>query len=350
MNTMDGEAVQAAATLLGQPVRGLHGLAGGRNSRVYRVDDAHGRRYALKVYYQQDGGSRDRRAAEFAGLDFLRRRGVRCVPEPLATDQKLGASLFHFIEGTPALAETASNRDMDSLVDFLVDLKGLAAAEEAGAIPPASEAVFSLHDQVDSINSRLDRLRAVEGSTPGYRQLADFLEEFSRERDQTVAWSTRQLGQAGYDPAETLPAASRTLSPSDFGFHNALRTPEGGLAFVDFEHFGWDDPAKMICDFLLHPGMGLPISSRGRFLQHILSRWQVPSDLAARVRIAYPLYGLKWCMILLNEFLPDSWQRRRFANPGLCLDERHQRQLGKAREMLGRAQQARISFPYEEGT
>ena len=27
--------------------------------------------------------------------------------------------------------------------------------------------------------------------------------------------------------------------------------------------------------------------------------------LRDRARIVYPLYGLKWCLILLNDFLPD---------------------------------------------
>ena len=38
------------------------------------------------------------------------------------------------------------------------------------------------------------------------------------------------------------------ISPSDFGFHNALRTNTGPV-FFDFEFSGWDDPAKTIIDF-----------------------------------------------------------------------------------------------------
>ena len=52
-----------------------------------------------------------------------------------------------------------------------------------------------------------------------------------------------------------LPVEQRTLSPSDFGFHNALRRPDGRVVFLDLEYFGWDDPAKMISDFLLHPAL-----------------------------------------------------------------------------------------------
>ena len=52
----------------------------------------------------------------------------------------------------------------------------------------------------------------------------------------------------------SFPQRLRVLSPSDFGFHNALRRPDGTIVFVDFEYFGWDDPAKMMADAMLHPG------------------------------------------------------------------------------------------------
>ena len=57
----------------------------------------------------------------------------------------------------------------------------------------------------------------------------------------------------------------RSLSPSDFGFHNALLEADGRLTFVDFEYFGWDDPVKIVADVMLHPGMGLSADHGRRF-------------------------------------------------------------------------------------
>src|SRR4029077_9202981 len=45
-----------------------------------------------------------------------------------------------------------------------------------------------------------------------------------------------------------LPDEAVILSPSDFGFHNAL-VDGGRVGFVDFEYAGRDDPAKLIGDF-----------------------------------------------------------------------------------------------------
>jgi hypothetical protein len=70
--------------------------------------------------------------------------------------------------------------------------------------------------------------------------------------------------------------------------------------------------------------------------------------LAARVRALFGLIALKWCMILLNEFVPEILQRRLFADPSLRPEELQRQQLAKARNMLSIARNARTAFPYEE--
>jgi len=104
---------------------------------------------------------------------------------------------------------------------------------------------------------------------------------------------------------------ARSLSPSDFGIHNAIRRSTNAVAFVDFEYFGWDDPAKMICDFLWHPA-NEPISdlAKRRLAANMIDTFDDQPDLAGRVRLFYPICGLNWCLILLNEFLPDALSRR----------------------------------------
>ena len=39
------------------------------------------------------------------------------------------------------------------------------------------------------------------------------------------------------------------ISPSDFGFHNALLKSNGDIKFIDFEYAGFDDPAKITSHF-----------------------------------------------------------------------------------------------------
>src|SRR5205814_4733466 len=99
------------------------------------------------------------------------------------------------------------------------------------------------------------------------------------------------------NPAQEISREARTLSPSDFGFHNMLRRPNGELAFLDFEYFGWDDPAKTVSDFILHPGMELPHSLKQQFFAGALAVFSGSPKIEARVRAVYPLFALKWATI-----------------------------------------------------
>jgi hypothetical protein len=106
---------------------------------------------------------------------------------------------------------------------------------------------------------------------------------------------------------------------------------------LDFEYFGWDDPAKTAADFCLHPAMGLSADLWRYFIAHFPSLFIDPQELLIRLRMRFPLYVIKWCLILLNEFIPEALDRRIFAanSPSQTIDRR-QRQLGKAKNMFGR--------------
>src|SRR5439155_8394299 len=139
----------------------------------------------------------------------------------------------------------------------------------------------------------------------------------------------------------------RTLSHSDFGFHNGLRQPDGRIIFLDFEYFGWDDPAKMIADFLLHPAMDLSAQAKKNFACALFQRFADWPGLVPRVESVYPLFGLKWCLIFLNEFLPAPLARRQFA--ALATAERstlQMQQLAKAQAMLTRIRGEYRSLSY----
>ncbi|SVD80991.1 uncharacterized protein METZ01_LOCUS433845, partial [marine metagenome] len=126
----------------------------------------------------------------------------------------------------------------------------------------------------------------------------------------------------------------QSLSPSDFGFHNALRKKNGSLVFLDFEYFGWDDPVKLMCDFAFHPGMNLSMGMRKYWFQATLNLYG--EKILPRLNSSWPLYGLCWVLILLNEFRSDIWKRRCAANPTVS-DSRKElelRQLERSRQLL----------------
>ncbi len=338
------ELAQALAARLGGPVR-LQRLGGGRNSRVYIL--SRGREdFCLKVYHRHPADPRDRLGVEHAALEFLAGQGETATPRPVARWDDLGAALHEFLAGHPARPDRDA---MEQVVAFVGRLRDLAGRPAAAGLPTASEACFSLAQLEGSLAGRLARFdpAAVPGE-PG-RRLARFLDgQWRLFRDEALARAASLLAAAGLDPAAPIPAAWRTLSPSDFGFHNAVVRPDGRLGFVDFEYFGWDDPVKLVCDFLLHPAMDLPAPLARRFLDGTMELFAGSGPFPTRLKALYPLWGLKWCLILLNEFVSADLERRGFALDGRAAAERDALlagQLAKAAAMLERVRATHERFP-----
>jgi hypothetical protein len=103
----------------------------------------------------------------------------------------------------------------------------------------------------------------------------------------------------------------------------------------------------MICDFLLHPAEPPAPALKRRFARGVLERLADLPGLRRRVEAVYPLFGLKWCLILLNEFLPAELRRRQFARPREAdRDAAQRRQLAAARRMLRRIYQQYDRLPF----
>jgi hypothetical protein len=108
-----------------------------------------------------------------------------------------------------------------------------------------------------------------------------------------------------------------------------------GLKFIDFEYAGWDDPAKTVCDFFCQPAVPVPREHFERFLAAVVS---ATGEAATRGRAALllPVYELKWCCIMLNEFLSVGDDRRSFARVDESHETRRLKQLHKVEAALAR--------------
>lgn len=325
-----------ASRILGRAVSAATAIGGGGNSRVYRIDAVDGSRFALKRYFRDDRG---RLAVEFHALQFLSAVGVREVPAPIAADESAGIGVYEFIDGEPAMAAGPVPDDVAAAVAFARLLRDLSRRREAAALPVASEASFSLRALGESLECRVRRLEALVPEDASGADLQRFLRtRFRPALTGALDAGAQRLRRAGVDTDHTLDPDGRTLSPSDFGFHNAIRSTRG-LVFVDFEYFGWDDPVKLSADFLLHPAMSLSELLKRQFLRGMFECFAA-HDPGFEIRFAacYPLFALKWVLIVLNEFLPDQLLRRRFAaDPDVSAHELRLRQLRKAETILAMA-------------
>jgi Phosphotransferase enzyme family len=318
-----------AESLTGGPIDAIEQVGGGRNSRVFRIDSS-GRRFALKQYPSRNDDPRDRLATEVGALRLMAQYDVNVVPRVVAADDTRGFALLSWIDGAPV--ERVTTSDIDEAVAFLAAIHRLRETPWAVKQPLAAEACLSGAEIDRQIGTRLERLRSLDG---GEIELVDFIDNFfAATFSKAVEKSRQQLAGARLDFASQLPQIWRSLVPSDFGFHNSLRCKDGSLAFLDFEYFGWDDPVKLTADIMLHPGCKLGSSLQKHFRRAALGVYGDDQNFAPRLAAFYPLFGLRWVLILLNEFIPERWRRRVLAGAKESWAEAKTRQLGLARGLL----------------
>jgi hypothetical protein len=315
-------------------VQAVKPLVGGANNRVFRVE-AGGGVALLKAYFRHPDDPRDRQGTEFAFARYAWAVGVRSIPRPLACDAAMGLGLFEFVPGRRLETGEVDGAAVDQALAFFRDLNRDNAHPDAKKLPLASEACFSLAEHLACIDRRVRLLAALPAGAGIDEEARAFVREHLVPAWRDVAGAVQSHARAhSLALDEPLGLADRCLSPSDFGYHNALLAPDGRLRFVDFEYAGWDDPAKLICDFFCQPAIPAPPEAYDHFARTVAAL--LPRSELHRLRAAWllPAYRIKWGCIVLNDFLPVGGRRRQFAGTAAEQQERKVRQLGKARQAL----------------
>ena len=319
--------LETARRLSPTPVRRVAELRRGQNNRIFRVE-AEGGVYALKRYPAED--QRDRMRAELDALAFFARRGIGRTPRVVALEPETRHVLLAWMEGEP-IAQV-SEAEVAAFAGFQIEIDSAIDARARREIGEASEACLSGRRILAQVGGRFRHLAAVKAEMPQFAAFYDgmLVPAFAA----LEVRARRDCARLGLDFDADLPAERRTLIPSDFGAHNALRQADGSLAFLDFEYFGWDDPVTSIALFVMHPAMRLSASQKLIYRQRLLAHFG-GAAAAERLAALLPLHVLRWCGIILNELLPERWQHRLESRAELGgWDEVRQAQIEKARRLL----------------
>ncbi len=309
---------------VGLPVREIKPLSDGANSRAYRVTVSDGKKFCVKKYPSRDIDRRNRLEVEFSALRFLRNQGEACVPAPIARDDARNLAIFEWIDGRKNLAPEKTAVDL--AIKFLRRLQVYRDEALTEGIPDASDACFSGLDMAEQIRGRFDSLMKFAA---GNAQLGGFLQKFSSCFARVLDDVRLRAERNGLEFDVPLGPEFRVLSPSDFGFHNILIEKER-CVFLDFEYFGWDDPAKLLLDFYWHPGMLLSDSLRKYFVSEAASLYD--AAVCSRIEAFSPLFGLNWCLIMLNVFRTSQNEKDNSSGE-------KKKQLKKARNYLVRVEE-----------
>ena len=325
--TTDEDIISWSGRLTNRPIEKLKKISGRGNSRVYKITTSDGTCYALKYYPDQTSDKRLRLKTEFNTLRLLHYHNITDIPKAIEKDNDLNLGLYEWIDGKMVFKPSVD--DLYQAIDFVKVLCTLSQKIEREKNDLASEACLSAKDLLNQIEKRLLRLKLESKSFP---HLATFLKNtfeplWIEIRDESISFWPLESSDNG------LPKEKQVLSPSDFGFHNSLKGEDGSLTFIDFDYFGWDDPVKLTADFLWHPGMNLNTDLKERWKNAMLDLFSADPQFEDRLTAAMPLYGLRWALIVLNEFLPGFAERRKEAGETQTynLDKSREIQLKKAK-------------------
>ena len=222
------------------------------------------------------------------------------TPVVLMSDDSSQVLLLSRIAGRGVREQEIDRHAVDQAATFLLDINRQPTSSVARTSADAFGACFAINEHLTAISGLVT---AVQQYLPSVNpQTQGFIEDELGPLWQKILGNVlAQFQTAAIDIEQPIGENSRILSPGEFGFHNAIITPERELCFVDFDQSGWDDPARVICRFFT---IG-PIPPKEAHWDTIIdSLSQVPEidpQYAIRARLLLPAYQIaKACTPILR--------------------------------------------------
>jgi len=325
------------ASELGTDVKNLIQLSGGMNNSVFLCRNKNVS-WVIKGYPIQKPGQRDRMQAEVDILRYSAQIAPGFTPLLLQVDAVRRCAVMEHIPGIVYKeGYRPCEKDIKLAFDFFLSLNSnLTIASEMVGMD-AAEGFLSLKEHMVNVFERLS-IMGTEHLPREYQKEADRLRQqlCALAEDSSVRLEDKINTGAVED---AICAEVRCVSPSDFGFHNAIRVGKG-IKFIDFEFAGWDDPAKVCIDFALqqrNPVDLRPIEIASRLFPGRENAMKTRIDALAEI------LELKWLCIILGILNPTRLSHAKSAMPGLTEEIITEMQLWRYHDYCKRTKHLRES-------
>lgn len=292
----------------------------GGNNRTFKVR-CKKNIYLLKEYFTHPDDPRNRLGAEYGFLEFCQRVSIENVPKPIAKHSLNNMALYSWINGTIINSSNITLDHVQAAADFYALLVAVSHTKEARVLPFAADACTQLHDHYTLVEQKLQRLHQCLQDKDANALEKDVLSLVKNKLFPAFDfYKTQAQKYILASECAPYPEDYFILSPSDFGFHNALLSQDG-LFFIDFEYAGKDDPIKTLCDFVCQPAYRVPKGSMDILRKALYTHHADAHTISLRAERLLPLHYIKWCCIILNHFVRVDAQRRTFAQGQNILEQ-----------------------------
>ena len=316
------------ASELGASVSTLVRLQGGINNRVFRCSDGN-QHWVIKCYAPIQAGQRDRMQAEVDFLRFAAQAAPGFTPELLQVDPERRCVVLEHMDGE-AFPEglPPPKAAVGEAVEFFRQLNAEPRLAQESIHLDAAEGFLSLREHLGNVRERLDGMGYYHLEAPLRPQAKMLLQQLYFQFVNVDERLTNMVAKGMV--ADAIAPSERYVSPSDFGFHNAIRTATG-IRFIDFEFAGWDDPAKSLADFTLQPR--IPVTEEPSALLEALHP-DKRKNVQKRYASLKPILRLKWLCIIMSFLRTERMEEMLVTCPELNLSRLVQDRLQSAARVL----------------
>lgn len=302
----------------------------GGNNQLFKVTTDQGS-FMMKKYFHHKDDPRNRLSTEYSFIEYAHQRAPSYVPKAITKCDDSKVALYEFIDGVKLQSSADLDKShIEQAAEFISKLNDQNLNPHEITFN-ASEACFSIDDHINIIDKRLSELLSINNKLD---QLNNTLQKILLKWLKIKTEVYKSCSEFNIPTKDFLEYSNRILSPSDFGFHNAILNKNNRLVFIDFEYAGWDDPAKLVGDFFSQIAVPVDPKFFSYFVRLSLGKKLIHNSDFFRIQLLFNAYRIKWCCIILNIFLEKNLERRLFSNPLINIDKLQSDQINKANILI----------------
>ena len=276
-------------------------LPGGINNWIYLIDlKGHDRKkIVIKIFPSNNREYKKRLNSEILFLQLAARRAAIFVPKVLHINKKLNFIIIEYLGSrshNPSVEAIVPINKVNSAITFYRLINREDDYKVSQKFPLASESCTDIAQHHQLINKKIEMLTVNHLPNEFKQRYTTVLVKLKKSWDFVSSISISAI-ESGLVENPIMPSKMQ-ISPGDFGFHNTI-TSETQIKFLDFEFAGLDDPAKTLCDFLIHPGHSLNDKSHEKLLEGFAINLS-KIELGNRLLHTKNLYKVNWLIIILS--------------------------------------------------
>lgn len=274
-----------------QLIKNVEICSDGKNSQVFKLTLLSGDKNALKIYPVHDI-KRERLNREQKFLTFLKNINYSNCPKVIMGNYKLNFILISWIEGSKI--KIPSKNDLENIRKFYQIINQHKHNKNAANLPLASEAFFEIDLLLNHVHNLIHNYKNTFSKNSKYFSMElNLINNLKRDlKEISHIIKSDKNDKINFE-------INKILSQSDIGFHNIIKN-RNGVHFIDFEYSGWDNPMKLLSDWILQPSGFYTFKKPLKFFMNISKEIGINSKMKEKLYQYLLIYRLRWILIKMN--------------------------------------------------